>query len=397
MDDLKRKQAVLLLFVLAALLLGSFAVRQLLSVERPQGYEYKILAEQLMAEAKEAFEEIRGVSVRNVTLEVVNESWVIENWGVPYINPAETEITENIYKALFMIPQEANLTEVQLQWTGMFHAAKWRGTIYVVEEKFDLTEDTKAISTFVHELTHILQEGFPSATRTTFDGSEALSALSEGDATLMADTYRNGGTVPPPAEVTMPSSSTLPQSINKLNRFVYRYGVEFVKAVYNHNGGGWDAVNKAYENPPSTTEQILHPEKYFAGEEAQTVELPHLNNDWSLKKTDTLGEYFVRVMMENWIPVHDAEQAAEGWGGDSLEYYENGGEFLFAWKIVWDSADDAHEFYVAFQEMMYETGAEKHNCSYWLANGRYISIQWSENSTLIVSSANENDVQQIGG
>jgi hypothetical protein len=48
-----------------------------------------------------------------------------------------------------------------------------------------------------------------------------------------------------------------------------------------------------------------------------------------------------------------------------------------------------HEFYIAFQEMMYETSAEKQNCSHWFANGRYISIQWNENSTLITSSTNE--------
>ena len=185
---------------------------------------------------------------------------------------------------------------------------------------------------------------------------------------------------------------SLPDTIDDLNRFPYRYGVEFVEALYEQ--GGWAAVEKAYENPPNTTEQIMHPEKYFAQEDAQPVEAPSITGEWKLTKNERFGEYFILVMLDEWISTDDAEQAAEGWGGDTLTDYERDDEFLFTWNIAWDSKDDAHEFYIAFQEMMYETSAEKEKCSYWFANGRYISIQWNENSTLIISSANETIVQQ---
>jgi hypothetical protein len=391
--NLEKKKTIFLVCLIVILLVSVFGVRELVSVERPQGEEYKAIAERLLSEARQEFENIRGVSVREVTLEVVNESWVIENWGVAYIDLEEITMEENIYKALFMISQDVNLTDVQLEWTGMFHAAKWKGKIYVVEENFDVTDEFKVTSTFVHELTHIMQENYSLPTRTTFDGSKALTSLKEGDATLMADTFKNDGVVPPSAEVSMPSTSSLPESIDKLNRFVYRYGVEFVKALYHYNNASWEVVNEAYTNPPSTTEQILHPEKYFVQEDAQTVEAPSITGDWNLTKNDRFGEYFIQVMLDNWISTDDADQAAEGWGGDIITYYESDDDFLFTWNIAWDSKDDAHEFYIAFQEMMYETSAEKHNCSYWSANGRYISIQWNENSTLIISSANETFVQ----
>jgi hypothetical protein len=387
--NLEKKKTIFLVCLIVILLVSVFGVRELVSVERPQGEEYKAIAERLLSEARQEFENIRGVSVREVTLEVVNESWVIENWGVAYIDLEEITMEENIYKALFMISQDVNLTDVQLEWTGMFHAAKWKGKIYVVEENFDVTDEFKVTSTFVHELTHIMQENYSLPTRTTFDGSKALTSLKEGDATLMADTFKNDGVVPPSAEVSMPSTSSLPESIDKLNRFVYRYGVEFVKALYHYNNASWEVVNEAYTNPPSTTEQILHPEKYFVQEDAQTVEAPSITGDWNLTKNDRFGEYFIQVMLDNWISTDDAEQAAEGWGGDIITYYESDDNFLFTWNIAWDSKDDAHEFYIAFQEMMYETSAEKHNCSYWSANGRYISIQWNENSTLITSSTSE--------
>jgi hypothetical protein len=385
--NLEKKKTVFLVCLIVILLVSIFSVRELLSNERPQGDEYKILAEQLLSNAREEFEKIRGVSVREVTLEVVNQSWVIENWGVGYIDLEEITIEENIYKALFLISQDVNLTDVELEWTGMFSAAKWKGKIYVVEENFDVTGEFKVTSTFVHELTHIMQENYSLPTRTTFDGGKALTSLKEGDATLMADTFKNDGVVPPSAEVSMPSTSSLPESIDRFNRFVYRYGVEFVKALYEQ--GGWDAVDDAYMNPPSTTEQIMHPDKYFAQEGTLTVEAASVTDDWNLKKTDRFGEYFVLVMLDNWLSETDAKNASEGWGGGIINYYEKDDDFLFTWNIAWDSRDDAHEFYIAFQEMMYETSAEKQNCSHWFANGRYISIQWNENSTLITSSTNE--------
>jgi len=390
--NLEKKKTVFLVCLVVILLVSVFSVRLLLSNERPQGEEYKALAEQLLSDAREEFEDIRGVSVREVTLEVVNQSWVIENWGKAYADFDEIRIEENIYKALFMISQAVNLYNVKLEWTGSFHAAKWQGKIYVVEEKFDVTNEFKAKSTFVHELTHIMQESYSLPERTTFDGAKALTSLKEGDATLMADTFKNDGVVPPSAEVSVPSTSGLPESINKINRFVYRYGVEFVKAVYEQ--GGWDAVDEAYANPPRTTEQIMHPDKYFAQEDELTVEVPSIIGEWNLKKTDRFGEYFIFVMLDKWISETEAETAAEGWGRDNFTYYERDDDFLFTWNIVWDSKDDANEFYLAFQNLMYKASAEKHNCSYWSAYGRYISIQWNENSTLILSSANETIVQQ---
>ncbi len=382
---------VFLICLIIVLIISVFSVRLLLSIERPQGEEYYTLAEQLLNEAKEQFINIREVSVREVTLEVVNQSWVMQNWGVAYIDPEEITIEENVYKSLFMISQDVNLTEVELDWTGMFRAAKWQGKIYVVEDNFDITDELKAKSTFIHELTHIMQETYSLPTRTTFDGGKALTSLKEGDATLMADTFKNNGIVPSSAEISMPSTASLPESINKLNRFVYRYGVEYVKALYQH--GDWGTVNEAYMNPPTTTEQIMHPEKYFTQEDSLTTEAPSITDGWSLKKTDRFGEYFIFVMLDSWLSENDAEIASTGWGGDIFNYYEKDDDFLFTWNIVWDSKDDAHEFYIAFQEMMYKTSAEKHNCSYWSAFERYLSIQWNQNSTLLISSSEETLVQ----
>jgi len=407
--NLKIKKSVIVVCFAAVLLVSLFGVRELLSVPQPVGEEYKMLAEELMSKARKEFEKIRGVSVREVSLEVVNQSWVADTWGtVSDSERAEITREENIYKALFLITQDVSLLETRMEWTTSFRAAKWQGKIYVVQENFDVTETTRATGSFVHELTHIMQEDYSISAGTTFDGAKALSSLKEGDATLMADTLKNDGIVPVSSSESSVDNTdfslalatlleddfelALPGTIDDLNRFPYRYGLEFVKILYKQ--GGWDAIDDAYSNPPYTSEQIMHPEKYFSQEGTKNVDSPLVNGNWTLVETNRFGEYFVFVMLEDWISEGDALEAAKGWGGDVFSYYELDDEFFFTWNIVWDTVDDAHEFDLAFQDMMYKTSAEKHNCSYWEANGRYISIHWNGDQTLIVSSSDEALIQQ---
>ena len=285
-----------------------------------------------------------------------------------------------------MISQDIDLYEIKLGWIGMFHAAKWNGKIYVVEEKFDVTNEFKATSTFVHELTHISQEDYSLPSRTKFDGSKALSSLKEGDATLMADTFKNDGIVPEPASIPKSSSSNIPEAIDKLNRFVYRYGLEFVKQLYNYDENSWSSINEAYNNPPNTTEQIIHIEKYLQQENALLIQPSSVSENWNLTLTECFGEYFILVMLDKWLPVENAELAAEGWGGDILNYYEHGDDFLFTWDIIWDSSEEANEFYNTFIEMMQKTSTVNLGNDTWQIGDRYLSINLNQNSILIINS-----------
>ena len=61
---------------------------------------------------------------------------------------------------------------------------------------------------------------------------------------------------------------------------------------------------------------MMHPEKYFAQEDAQTVEAPSITGDWNKTKNDRFGEYFILVMLDDWISETEAEQATEGSGAE---------------------------------------------------------------------------------
>jgi hypothetical protein len=160
--------------------------------------------------------------------------------------------------------------------------------------------------------------------------------------------------------------------------------------------GGWEVVNQAYRNPPVTTEQIIHPNKYFDGETEKKVDEAIMEEKgWQRVKNERFGEYFILVMLGNGISWDEAQKAAEGWGGDNFTYYEQGGDYLFTWNTSWDSVKEASEFYSSFQQMMIKNGAEKKSENLWEAFGRYLSIRWEEEKILIVGSMNESVIKRV--
>lgn len=407
--NLKRKHFIILVCIIAILAISTFSISELLSnVDETQ---YELHAEQLFNKAKGEVEQIRGVTLPQVELEVVTRDWAIETWGKGYANPDLQNILreEKIYKGLFMIPENASLYQANVDWAGYFGAASWNGKVYVVKENFDPYKQPDATATFVHELTHILQGQFHMPTiPSTFDSGKAHDALTEGDASFMGDYYKNQtkaqanpiiATIDQVPWFLLGNSALeqlypdLPATISDLNYFPYTYGTPFIDALYKK--GGWTTVNQAYGNPPTTTEQILHSDKYFTNETAQQATSPTLaENDWTQVRNDRYGEYFIQVMLGNWLNESEAQKAAAGWAGDNFTYYERGNDYLFAWNIKWDSSCDASEFYVAFNNMLNAAGTEKENCTHWFASGRYLSITWNQdlNSTLVAASSNETAV-----
>ncbi|HVL24256.1 MAG TPA: hypothetical protein VM450_09225 [Thermomicrobiales bacterium] len=217
--------------------------------------------------------------------------------------------------------------------------------------------------TFAHETIHALQDQHydlmslhGDLDAVTDDQGLALDALTEGDATVGQIEYliSNPGLLAPlQAELGALDSSALdasPPVYQKTLLFPYNEGADFVDAL--HKEGGWEAVDAAYGNLPQSTEQILHPEKYLAGEAPIEVTLndplPALGQGWQVFDVNTMGEYITALFLES----HDidgdaARQAAEGWGGDAYTVVgtDDEDETALVWKSAWDTEEDAREFF----------------------------------------------------
>jgi len=388
--------ACIILICIVFGLLVAYRLSDLLRVR--EDIEYRRTAEAVFSDVLREMEKIRSLPfLGRVELEIVEVSWVRENWGWKQVEAAskEIEIEERIYKALFLIPENVSLREVKVQQAGAILAASWEDKVYIVKEYFNPYDKPKAKETFAHELTHILQgRNFKTPERRNHDEKQAWSALIEGDAGLTAKECiktEEGPINPSPLILAQKASFSyiyalkIPDSLMRIWLFPYQYGENFVKALYAK--GGWERVNQAYKEPPQTTEQIIHPERYLEGEWYVEVEAPPLNaSGWTSAKTDRLGEHFILVMLETHVPTGESAEAAEGWNGDNLTFYEKENDYMFTWKILWDTEEDAVQFSGTFADMMRALGAEELAMGLWKVRGEYISFKRDGLSTLIVGS-----------
>jgi hypothetical protein len=403
------------LAIIATILVASYSIMALNPALTADIDAYTKQAQKIFDQAKLDIQTLRNVSItQDVTLYVITKQDAVDMWGKPSAdaNLVSIQRQERMYKGLYMMRENESLYEATVEWTANWGAATVPGAIYVIRENFDPWNMPDAEGTFIHELTHIWQHGLTDPT--TFDMDKTHAALVEGDASYMGDYFKAhynasaggisanqlGFLIDVPA---FDNIHPMPNTVNNLNWFPYVQGKDYVVALFGQNG--WATVNQAYETgyQPTTTEQILHPDKYFANETAKEVSAPALaENSWQLIQTDrgqnhnTYGEYFIQDMLGNWLNKTEAQQASAGWGGDNFTYYERGNEYLFTWNIKWDTQCDASEFYISFHHMMDAAGASGDGSCHWSGNGRYVMIEWDQNtqSTLIAVSPNQTAAQE---
>jgi hypothetical protein len=218
-----------------------------------------------------------------------------------------------------------------------------------------------------HELTHALQDQhfnlkrFDKWPKGDSDAELAAHALIEGDATLAMTLYmakhpmvalafiRSLGS----QETSSEQFKRAPRALRESLLFPYEAGSNWATQVYRR--GGWDMVSKAFTKLPQSTEQIMHPEKYFAYEAPLKITLPELKpllgSTWKRLDTDVNGEFGFYLILDEYLKnAGESKQAASGWGGDQFQLYEgaNPTEVFVAQMTVWDTAADAREFYDAY-------------------------------------------------
>jgi hypothetical protein len=380
---------------------------------------YTAQAQKIFNDAKLQVQRIRNVTIPyNTVLHVITKQQAVDKWGGTTSDQDLVAIhrQENIYKGLFMMTENDSLVQARQEWAANWAAATvGKNDIYVIKENFHPWDLPDAEGTLVHEFTHIWE---PQLTEpTSFDMDKTHIALVEGDASYMGDYYRNHPNSTPQASnqqinsvpvFLIPITSDvhpMPDTINNLNWFPYTQGKTYVETLI--ADGGFLTLNRAYQAAytPSTTEQILHPDKYFSNESAQAVTSPKpVDAGWTVIQTDfhqnsnQYGEYFIQDMLGNWLKgsnSQEATNASAGWAGDRFTYYEKGTHFLFTWNTKWDTTNDTTQFFNAFTHMINFTGATMQATQEWFANGRYLTVTLNsdQNTVLIACSTDQNAVQ----
>ena len=290
------------------------------------------------------------------------------------------------YGALDLLPDDVDLRDLYLTLLGSQVAGFYDTETRLMnvlplgfrgETNLALTEQI----IFIHEYTHALQDQhfqIDSLTETADeselspDQSLAITSLIEGDASavmtvysqeiamqnplaavvLLAETFQSGG-------LTLPEGT--PGMLVRELTFPYEAGMSFVTELY--QAGGWEAVNAAYANLPISTEQILHPEKYLSGEAPLIVDytLSDTLPDWTSLYDTTLGEFYLREHLRSGLNSLEARDAAAGWGGDRFQLLINPetGDQVWTLTALWDTVDDANEFFDYYVELGAEVFGEQ--------------------------------------
>ncbi len=350
---------------------------------------YESLVKSLFDEVLDGVEDMRGLPPpKGIELNIVSIQW-FSNQEEEKVQEKSEEIDleETVYKALFLIPQDFSVGEARVKQASSIRAAVVGSRLYIVKEHFDPLDGRAARRTLAHEITHLLQSRFRSPRLATFDQRQAWISLVEGDADFTADTYiASSGLSSYVAAVT--------ESLDRIQVFPYRYGSGFVSALFTE--GGWSLINSAYDNPPRSTEAVLHPEIYLSNRSFTVVTaLTPESNEWVAVFTDTFGEYFIRIMLENGVSEDEAERAAAGWDGDNVTLINKDGSYLLTWRISWDTVEDASEFLAAYRRMVVQMGGEEVEPGLYGLQGHYVTFTGSGRVTEISSSTNRQSVISV--
>ena len=297
------------------------------------------------------------------------------------LSPHELEAAEIAAKAFGLIPESLDLSRylpelLTSQVAGFYDPV--RNYMALVRRGSGADSSGAEDIVIVHELTHALQdqyfdlEAFGKVDPMS-DASTARAALAEGDATLTMTSFLSGTNVEEApgignavksflgdaedlagAASDVPGGADLakaPAWIRDSLLFSYVHGFAFCLDV--RRAGGQKLLDYAFTtDPPRSSEQILHPEKWRGRRDDPIVlrwpDLATALPGWQKVSEGETGEATIQSLLRQSVKDRrQANAAAAGWGGDRFDVYEKDGHRLLVWWTEWDSETDAREFRAA--------------------------------------------------
>ncbi|MEM3979954.1 MAG: DUF4157 domain-containing protein [Ignisphaera sp.] len=355
--------AIFLIFVVVILvsLLSTF-ITTFIGLPNKQKYNLNLVElsiHRLIDDVSKSLEEIRGLRFKEpIVIRIINTSWAIKMWAPEESIeiPKELLYRELIYKLSFLIPYDKTIIQLERSWVGMFLAAAAGTTLYINIDYFN-PNDPSARNILAHELTHVLQFlhfqiGYNPL---TLDEGLAYATLVEGDAGLTQHLYCVETKLCTPSP---PTHLYLGDLYLSLNLFPYIYGESFARYLYQR--GGWNLINKAYEKPPKSTLMVMNPEIYLSyllnGTNVIVNVSIAINGIDKCALSDTLGAYYVMLILINYIGIEKATDLALNWRGDRVMLceYENQANqsWIMLWNTTWSSPSYAINFYKNITSML---------------------------------------------
>lgn len=280
-----------------------------------------------------------------------------------------------VFQALGLIPAETSYEDIIIKLLSESVESRYdqrRKVLYIAswlsgsEQKSILAhETTRALQDQNFDVDKIEQADLVAQ---NWDRTLAHKAVFEGDRTVvmlqmaLEREKRHFSDLPDLAYVmqswmattlsTDDGSSTAPEFIKQILLFPYGHGASFLQGIW-RKSPGWDSINGIYLDLPSSTEQILHPEKYYGVRDNPRPVVPidpvtRLGGTWRAAYRNVLGEFTLGLLLNLHFTEEYSAKVVTGWGGDSVTYLQNetGSKAVFV-NTIWDTGEDAEEFFQA--------------------------------------------------
>jgi hypothetical protein len=276
--------------------------------------------------------------------------------------------------AFGLVPEGTDLLEAIVslydEQVAAFYVPEERALYTFADQIWTSNVDKMLLS---HELTHALQDQhydlttLPLKSKTNDDLVLATASLLEGDATVLmtrwyVENIGDGSMLEDLAAMLRQNTEALraaPAYLREMLLFPYQQGQQFVTALY--EAGGLRAVDEAFRHPPTSTHQILHPDKFLRDRhEPQSIEVPAIHaSQWRRMGDNVLGEFGVRSLLQQGLSAWQAQVVAQGWDGDRYHAFErgDGGPTGFVWVTAWADEQAAIDFADAYTKLTRDRAA----------------------------------------
>jgi len=270
--------------------------------------------------------------------------------------PEEISRISLAYRLLRLIPADLDLESILVdlyteQVVGFYDPAT--DTLYVVTGS-----DQLGLNLIVaHELVHALQAQHVNldsilSSRGDNDRQMAAQAVFEGQgvlASLMAimpdrsvdvigEMWQQVRSSMRQQQEGMPVLGSAPLILRETLIFPYLEGADFVRWFTEEHPGAQPYDSRM----PVSTEQILDPGRYRAGDQPVRLQFPDAG---PVTYQDGLGQMEMRIFVTELTgSASSAQEAVEDWGGDRYAVYRAGNDHGIVWWTVWDTEAAAQRF-----------------------------------------------------
>lgn len=291
---------------------------------------------------------------------------------------AERYADRKSLEAFGLIPKDFPLDKFMLdvltdQVAGLYDA---KSKEFYIADWIPVDEQKSVMS---HELTHALvDQSFDldrwiKSARPNDDAELARDSVSEGSAMAamldysLMDEKLSVRDLPDVTEVIRKGSvaemekdpllSKAPLVIRDELLFPYLAGTTFTQAFLKANTG-WKDLKKVFDNPPASTQQIIHPALYLKGVKPDVVTLPAsaeiVPADWKKLEENVLGEFGLDEVLKEFVGEKAADQISPFWDGDRYAVFENQKtkKSALVMRVHIDSDDDAARFFGRYSEAL---------------------------------------------